>query len=117
MSERPLTVYKVLTAGEMAALEQGGRFAGSPDDVRDGFMHLSTAAQLAGTVDRHFAEATDLHIAAVDAGALGEALKWEAARGGDEFPHLYGALLLETVVAYGPLDRDGAGGVRLPVAG
>jgi len=117
MSDLPLTAYKVLVAEEMAALEKDGRFDGSADDLRDGFVHLSTAAQLTATVDRHFGERDDLHVAAVDVAAAGEALRWEEARGGELFPHLYGVLRLEMVVAYGPLERDEAGQVRLPVAG
>ena len=49
MSEHPLTAYKVLTAGELAALERDGTFAGAPIDLADGYIHLSTAAQLTAT--------------------------------------------------------------------
>lgn len=108
--------FKVLTAGELAELE-GGSFAGSADDRRDGFIHLSTAAQLTATVDRHYAGRDDLHVAEVDLEALGDAVKWEPARGGDDFPHLYGDLPLDAVVAYSPLARDDDRQVRLPVAG
>ena len=117
MSERPLTAYKVLTAGQMAALERDGTFAGAPVDLADGYIHLSTAAQLTGTVDKHFAGQGDLHVAAVDLGPFGDSLRWEEARGGELFPHLYAPLLLETVVAYSMLERDADGAVRLPVAG
>ena len=117
MSDKPLTAYKVLTGEQMASLERDGRFEGAPVDLADGYIHLSTAAQLTGTVDKHFAGQDDLHVAAVDLGAFGESLKWEESRGGQLFPHLYGPLLLETVVAYSPLERDGDGRVRLPVAG
>ena len=117
MSEQPLTAYKVLTAEQLAVLERDGRFDGAPVDVQDGYIHLSTAAQLTETVDKHFAGQTDLHVAAVDLAAQGEALKWEEARGGQLFPHLYAPLRLETVVAYSPLERDEAGRVRLPVTG
>lgn len=111
------TAYKVLTADEMAILERDGRFEGSADDRRDGFIHLSTAEQLAGTLDKHFAEQNDLHLAVVDLGSFGASLRWEESRGGALFPHLYGPLLLETVVAYGPVKRREDGTVRLPVAG
>ncbi|WP_375380912.1 DUF952 domain-containing protein [uncultured Sphingomonas sp.] len=111
------TAYKVLTANQMAALERDGIFAGAPIDVADGFVHLSTAEQLTETVDRHFAGQSDLHVAAVDLGSFGASLKWEPSRGGQLFPHLYGPLLLETVIAYGPLVRDGGGQVKLPIAG
>ncbi len=108
--------FKVLTGGELAELE-GGSFAGSADDRRDGYIHLSTAAQLTATVDKHYAGATDLHVAEVDLAALGDAIRWEQARGGQDFPHIYGPLPLSAVVAYSPLERDEHGQVRPPVAG
>jgi uncharacterized protein (DUF952 family) len=118
MNDRPDVAYKVLTAGQMAALERDGRFAGAPVDLADGYIHLSTAAQLTETVDRHFAGQTDLHVAAVDLSAYAaDRLRWEEARGGQAFPHLYEPLLLETVIAYGPLTRSADGTVALPVAG
>jgi len=117
MTDMPQTAYKVLTADQMATLEQDGTFAGAPVDVADGYIHLSTAAQLTETADRHFVGQADLHIAAVDLGSFGGSLKWEESRGGQLFPHLYGPLLLETVIAYGPLERDDDGKVKLPVAG
>ncbi len=114
---RPATAYKVLIADQMAVLEQEGVFTGAPVDVADGYIHLSTAAQLTETVDKHFAGQSDLHIAAVDLEAMGEAVKWEESRGGQLFPHLYADLPLAAVIAYGPMKRDDDGTVRLPVAG
>ncbi|MBO9604064.1 MAG: DUF952 domain-containing protein [Novosphingobium sp.] len=117
MSELPDVAYKVLTAAEMAALEHEGSFTGAPVDLADGFIHLSTAAQLDETVAKHFAGQTDLHVAAVDLPVLGDAVKWEPSRGGQLFPHIYATLPLDAVLAYGPLERDHDGRIRLPVAG
>lgn len=117
MTLRPSVAYKVLTAGQMAALERDGSFAGAPVDVADGYIHLSTADQLTETVDKHFAGQHGLHVAAVDLTSFGASLKWEKSRGGQDFPHLYEPLLLETVIAYGPLEREVDGTVKLPVAG
>jgi len=113
----PLTAYKVLTAEQMAALERDGTFAGAPVDLADGYIHLSTADQLAETIDKHFAGQDDLHIVAVDLAANGDNIRWEPSRGGQMFPHLYGPLLLETAIAYSPLDRHDDGTIRLPVTG
>jgi uncharacterized protein (DUF952 family) len=110
-----LVAYKVLTAEQLIALERG-IFEGAPIDVSDGYIHLSTAAQLDETVDKHFAGQQDLAVAAVDLDVLGAALRWEPSRGGQLFPHLYGRLTLDSVIAYGPLERDVDGRVRLPVA-
>ena len=117
MDDRPTTAYKVLTGEQIAELEAHGGFAGAPVDLADGYIHLSTAGQLGETVDRHFAGQDGLHVAAIDLGSFGASLKWEESRGGDLFPHLYGPLPLETVIAYGPLERDARGKVKLPVAG
>ena len=117
MSDRATTAYKVLTGEQMAMLERDGSFVGAPVDLADGYIHLSTAGQLDETVDKHFAGQSDLHLAAVDLEAQGDTLKWEPSRGGQLFPHIYGPLLLETVIAYGPMERDERGKVRLPVAG
>ena len=114
---RPTTAYKVLTQAEMDALEADGSFAGAPVDLADGYIHLSTAEQLTQTVDKHFAGQDDLHIVAVDLDALADAVRWEESRGGQSFPHLYGKLALDAVVAYSPLERDDARRVRLPVTG
>ncbi|MBB3910885.1 DUF952 domain-containing protein [Sphingomonas desiccabilis] len=113
---RPTAAFKVLTAEQMATLEAGS-FAGAPIDQLDGYIHLSTAAQLTETVDKHFAGQTGLWVAEVDLEALGDSVRWEPSRGGEDFPHLYGKLTLDTVVAYSPLEREQDGSVRLPVTG
>jgi uncharacterized protein (DUF952 family) len=116
-ADRPTTAYKVLTDDQMTMLETDGTFAGAPVDLEDGYIHLSTAAQLTETVDKHFAEQRNLHVAAVDLDALDDEVKWEESRGGQLFPHIYGPLPLAAVIAYGPLGRDADGKVRLPVTG
>ena len=116
MSEHPITAYKVLTKEQMRALE-ADRFVGAPADLADGFIHLSTADQLADTIAKHFAGQGDLWVAAIDLTAFGTSLTWEPSRGSALFPHVYGVLPLETVIAYGPLERDVDGKIRLPVAG
>lgn len=117
MTERPLHAYKVLTAPQMAQLEADGVFKGAPVDLADGYIHLSTEAQLTETVDKHFAGQADLHVAAIDLAALGDVVKWEPSRGGQLFPHIYADLPLNAVVAYSPLEREEDGTVRLPIAG
>lgn len=109
--------YKVLTSGQMASLEDEGVFAGAPIDLADGYIHLSTHAQLTETVNKHFAGQTGLWVAAIDLELLGAAVKWEESRGGQLFPHIYGDLSLSAVLAYGKLERDDAGAVMLPAAG
>ncbi|TGX55854.1 DUF952 domain-containing protein [Sphingomonas gei] len=111
------TAYKVLTAEQMSVLERDGSFAGAPVDLQDGYIHLSIAAQLRETIDKHFAGQDGLWLAAVDLEALGESVKWEPSRGGQLFPHLYGALPLDAVIAYSELHYEPDGSLRLPVTG
>lgn len=93
-----MIVYKLLRAAEWAAFDADGIFAGSPDDVRDGFIHLSAATQVDGTRAKYFAGEPVVRVA-LDAMALGDALRWEVSRGGAEFPHLYRPLVRADVVA------------------
>jgi uncharacterized protein (DUF952 family) len=116
MSDRLAIAYKVLTADQMRALEADA-FEGAPIDLADGYIHLSTRDQLTETVDRHFAGQSDLWVAAIDLDALGDSVRWEESRGGALFPHIYGGMPLEVVIAYGELERDDDGTVKLPVAG
>ncbi len=109
--------YKILARGELDVLERDGAWNGSTDDMRDGYIHLSTAEQLTETLARHFAGREDLALVSVDLDAAGEAVRWEASRGGALFPHLYATLTLDLALAYGPLELDGEGGIMLPVAG
>lgn len=111
----PAIAYKILTADQMRALGED-RFDGAPIDVADGYVHLSTAEQVAGTLAAHFAGREDLWLAAVDLSAAGDAVRWERSRGGALFPHLHGRLSKALVRAAGPLRRGVDGEVILPGA-
>jgi uncharacterized protein (DUF952 family) len=102
-------IYKICPRDLWREAEAAGRFEGAPIDRQDGFIHFSTAAQVAETAARHFAGQADLLLIAVEAEALGDALRFEPSRGGDLFPHLYGALPLDAVTAVDalPLGDDG----------
>lgn len=114
MSGLPQIAYKVLTAPQWAAWQDAGSFAGAPVDLADGFIHLSAADQVAGTLDKHFAGQPGLVIAAVNLGVLGNMVRWEVSRGGALFPHVYGPLPLAAVLAAGPVQRADDGAVAFP---
>jgi uncharacterized protein (DUF952 family) len=116
MNELPSVAYKVLTAAELVAFETAGLFAGSPVDLADGFIHLSTAEQLDETVAKHFAGQTDLVVVAVDLAPLGSVVRWEPSRGGALFPHIYADLPMAAVAVHCPLRFDANGRVGLPEA-
>ncbi len=89
-------VYKIVPADLWRASRQAGVFTGSPVDVRDGFIHFSTAEQARETAERHFAGVDDLLLVAVSTRML--EIRWEPSRGGALFPHLYGTLPLTAVL-------------------
>jgi uncharacterized protein (DUF952 family) len=108
------TIYKICEHEMWMQAERDGVFGGSVVDHADGYIHFSTAAQAAATAAKHFAGMTGLVIVAVDTDALGPALKWEPARDGVLFPHLYGAMPLTAVRWVEPIRLDGDGRHVLP---
>jgi uncharacterized protein (DUF952 family) len=107
------TIYKISPAALWREAERAGQFTGAPVDLADGFIHFSTAAQVAETAARHFTGVADLVLAAIDAAALGSALRYEPSRGGALFPHLYGVLPMTAVRWVKPLPL-GANGHEFP---
>jgi len=93
------TAFKVLTHQQWVDFERERVFRGAPVDIADGYIHLSTAEQLESTLAKHFAGQTCLMIAEVDLILLGDAIRWEEARGGDLFPHLYAELPIHAVLS------------------
>jgi uncharacterized protein (DUF952 family) len=98
--------YKILTAGQWAAWQGRGAFSGAPIDLDDGYIHLSTAEQVAETAEKHFAGLSDLVLAEVDLDLLGDIVHWEESRGGQLFPHVYGTIPLEAVTDARPIPED-----------
>jgi uncharacterized protein (DUF952 family) len=94
----PDYVYKILRPDEWASFQEDGTYGGSPDDKRDGFIHLSTSEQLAGTLAKHFH--ADARVMILKVRASGLPVRMETSRGGAQFPHLYGDLPLSAVEDY-----------------
>lgn len=84
-----VSIYKILHRSVWAQIRTQTLWDGSPDDLRDGFIHFSTKSQLDGTLRKHFAGQSDLVILELAASSLGPNLKWEVSRNGELFPHLY----------------------------
>jgi uncharacterized protein (DUF952 family) len=100
-------VFKICPRIAWDQAASNGMYYGSPDDRRDGYIHLSAAHQLPGTLARFFASQTDLVLIAFDATALGEELKWEPSPSGELYPHLYGTLSPSSALWVRPIpDKD-----------
>jgi uncharacterized protein (DUF952 family) len=98
-------IYKILSAADWEAAQRAGRFDGSADDLRDGFIHFSDGEQVIGTARKYFAGQTGLMLLAVDPARLGD-LRWERSRDDALFPHLYGPLELDAVTKADRLPDD-----------
>ncbi|MDN5785839.1 DUF952 domain-containing protein [Pseudorhodobacter sp.] len=93
-----MLIFKIFRRPEWNHLRDAGETLGAPIDRADGYIHFSTAAQVAETAAKHFTDISDLVLVAVTVEALGPDLKWEASRGGALFPHLYRAMRMGDVV-------------------
>jgi len=91
-------VYKVFTEREWIAFQKSGHFEGSKDDLRDGFIHLSTKGQVDGVIDRFFAGRGPLYVAEFSDPGFQQRLKWETVVSGEVYPHLYDSELLASEV-------------------
>jgi uncharacterized protein (DUF952 family) len=109
----PRTIFKIFRPSEWQAFAESGVFTGSPDDSRDGFIHFSYAEQVPGTLERHFAGDEAIVLAAFDEAAFGAALRAERSRGGMLFPHIYGTVTKDGLLAWARLMR-GPLGFTLP---
>jgi uncharacterized protein (DUF952 family) len=107
-------IYKICSASAWREAERQGVYGGSADDIRDGFIHFSTGSQLAETARKHFFGQTGLFLIEVDADALGDALRWEASRNDELFPHLYGELDLGAVIGVFDLHTRSDGAHDIP---
>jgi uncharacterized protein (DUF952 family) len=105
MAEQADLIYKILSAADWEAAHRAGRFDGSPDDLRDGFIHFSDGEQVIGTARKYFAGQTDLMLLAVDPAGLVD-LRWERSRDDALFPHLYGPLDLDAITRADRLPDD-----------
>jgi len=96
-------IYHMCREEEWRAAEAAGNYPGSSQDVADGFIHFSTAAQVRESAAKHRAGQDGLLLLSVDPAPLGGVLKWEPSRGGLLFPHLYGPLPVECARRVDPL--------------
>ncbi|MEO1207093.1 MAG: DUF952 domain-containing protein [Pseudomonadota bacterium] len=109
-------VVKVMPKPEWQRATASGTYSGSVHDARDGFIHLSTPEQLAGTLEKHYKGQTDLVAITYSPAQLGDGLKWEISRGGERFPHLYGMLQTNAALSVIDLTTDDAGVPQVPAS-
>lgn len=88
-------LFHIVDGADWEAAVAAGSYA-PPSLASEGFIHLSTAEQVPGTLARFYADVPGLVLLTLDADALGDALRWDDVLHPDgstgTFPHLYRAL-------------------------
>lgn len=107
-------IYHLCHEDDWAVAQANGVYVGSAKALADGFLHLSTATQAAASAAKHMAGHDDLYVLAVRVADLGTALRWEVSRGGALFPHVYGAIPLDAVIATVPVPLKADGTYAFP---
>lgn len=100
-------LYKIIDAMAWKQAEADGVFHGAAIDLKDGYIHFSTVAQVRETARLHFAGVYNLLLVAIDESVVAGHLKWEASRGGQMFPHVYGVIDPRQILWTKPLPWDG----------
>lgn len=104
-------IYHITDTATWARSQQQGAHTGSTrgiDLAEEGYIHCSTAEQWAGVLARFYADADDLVLLHVDEQLLIAPLVYEQLPGMPEpFPHVYGPINLEAVVAAEGLEALG----------
>ncbi len=108
------TVYKICPARLWREAEEAGVFRGAGVDLADGYIHFSTANTVKETAEKYFAGIADLVLVAFDDLSLGSELRYEPARGGKLFPHLYSPLDPKAALWVKPLPIDSNGRHKFP---
>ena len=105
-SSKEKKVYKVLTIKEWGEASEMGQIV-TELDQQDGFVHLSSAAQLNMTLSLYFSDEEKVVLVEINESDIAEALSYEHAekRGGD-FAHYYGALSTDKILQSWYLDRS-----------
>jgi uncharacterized protein (DUF952 family) len=110
LSTVPDTFYKLLTLEEWTQFEAQGIFYGSPLDLKDGFIHNSTAVQIPSTTERYYAQRKDVVLVKVDSKKVVGEIKLDLAKNGEYYPHIYnGYIPLGAVLNAKTLEVDSHG--------
>lgn len=87
-------IYKILSAADWQTAEALG-YTQTALDEGDGFVHLSTRAQVAETLKLHYPHQQEVRLLEYIAEEMGSPVRWEESRGGQLFPHLYSTLRID----------------------
>ncbi len=108
----PELIYHICAAADWRAAQAAGVYHGGAAARVDGFLHMSTHEQVAGSLAKHYPDPAGFVILRVRAAVVRDTLRWEPSRGGALFPHCYGDIPLAAVAGTLPAGdwaKSGAG--------
>ena len=106
-------IYHIASAADWEQAKRDGEYTTSTRGMslaEQGFIHASTAPQVAPVANAFYGDDQDLVVLVIDTGRLGPELRYEPVPGWDDpFPHIYGPLNVDAVVRTLPLERNADG--------
>lgn len=107
-------IYKLFIMHDWRDFEKSGAFHGAAIDIKDGYIHFSSADHVKSTADKYFSHEKHVIVAKIDTAQLPKDVVWEPARGDILFPHLYDIMPLCAVTDFEIMERDEMGQLRWP---
>ncbi|MCC7119471.1 MAG: DUF952 domain-containing protein [Anaerolineales bacterium] len=114
-------IYHIAARADWDAAQTQGAYV-TPSLAAEGFIHCSTAQQVAPVGNAFYRGRKDLALLQIDEAKLTAELKWEAPAGppaaqiseSDLFPHVFGAINLNAIAAVLDFEPDSAAGTFSP---
>ncbi|MBG0787679.1 MAG: DUF952 domain-containing protein [Anaerolineaceae bacterium] len=107
-------IYHILPNAEWKAAKKAGDYRPASLESQ-GFIHFSLAEQVVRVAANFYSDMSDLLLLTVAVDKLQDKVRYEDLLGeGQVFPHLYGPLNLDAVVAVDEFELDDAGIFELP---
>ncbi len=95
----PPIIYHITSQSEWERARAAGAYT-APSLAQEGFIHASTREQVIRTANLYFQGAAGLVLLCIDAARLTAELRYDPVPGtGQQFPHIYGPLNLDAVIA------------------
>lgn len=106
-------IYHITSNAAWMAARAAGSYTADSLPTQ-GFIHFSTRDQVLHVANTLFHGQPGLVLLAVDPARLGAPLRYEEAHPGEYFPHLYGPLNLDAVIAVYPFPPQSDGSFDWP---
>lgn len=92
------TAYKILTITEFDKFTKEKIFLGTPLDIKDGYIHMSSTKKQMERVKQKYYKDQKIYLLEIDLDKLNN-VKFEPISNGDIYPHQYGELKLTDIIS------------------